>query len=125
MKSERNLYSTTIHVLTSAILKLSRLTKIESNVRLYRGLGGELQYPESFFKRDCLGCRGMLEWSFVSTTSKKDDAIQYSGVAEKKPIPTVLEIRPGALDRGACIEKFSQYPREAEYVWAPFVYFEP
>ena len=37
---------------------------------------------------------------------------QYSGAGEGKPLPTVLVAVTGAIDRGACIRDFSQYPAE-------------
>ena len=44
-------------------------------------------------------------------------ALQYSGVVEGRPLPTVVEMEAGAVDRGAVIAELSQYPgtREREY----------
>ena len=52
-------------------------------------------------------------------------AIRYSGVESGKKLPMVLEIRPGAVDRGACIKEFSQYQAEVEYLWVPGSFMEP
>jgi hypothetical protein len=63
------------------------------------------------------GQAGFVEWGFMSTTSSKTIAVQYacgSGGA-----PTILRIRPAAVDHGADIGRFSQYPGEREYLWNP------
>jgi hypothetical protein len=110
----RNLYPTTIHVLVSAVQKLACALKLPEGLALYRGLGGTMRLPESFHRADASGCRGFAEWGFMSTTSSRGVALAYSGVDEHKPLPTVFEIRVGAVDRGACIRDFSQYPGEIE-----------
>jgi hypothetical protein len=105
-----NLFTTTICVLVSAIIKLARETKLPTGSKLYRGLGGDRTFPPNFFKSNDKGHRGVLEWGFMSTTSEKSIAIQYSGIKEGKPFPTVFEIDCGTVDRGADISMFSQYP---------------
>jgi hypothetical protein len=109
----RNLYPTTIHVLVSAIQKIACVMKLPENLVLYRGLGG-VRLPDCFHRADENGCRGFAEWGFMSTTSSKEVAISYSGLDDRRPMPTVFEIRVGAVDRGACIREFSQYPAEIE-----------
>ncbi len=52
-------------------------------------------------------------------------ALQYSGAEEGRPLPTVLEIVVGAVDRGACIRDLSQYPGEVEYLWVPCSFVAP
>ena len=69
-----------------------------------------MDLPDGFFKPDEHGCRGFAEWGFMSTTSDKAIAIQYSGVKEGRPAAMVLVLRTGATDRGASIQAFSQYP---------------
>ena len=105
-----NKFATTIHVLGSAVTKLARHVKIPEGRLLYRCLGGILELPDCFFKTDANGRSGFCEWSFMSTTNAKEVAVQYSGVAEKRPAPTVMAIRPSAVDRGACILEYSQHP---------------
>ena len=100
------------------------MTMNPPNLRLYRGLGGGAVLPEPFFVRDENGCTGFTEWGLMSTTSKRDVAIGYSGVREKKPLPTVLEIKVGSVDRGACISAYSQYPLEHEYLFVPCSFVE-
>ena len=120
----QHLFTATIFVLVSAIQKLARVTQNPPNLLLYRGLGGTAALPESFSVRDSLGCTGFTEWGVMSATSQRDVAISYSGVNEKKPVPIVLEIRVGAVDRGASIKDFSQYPQEKEFVFVPCSFLE-
>ena len=51
-------------------------------------------------------------------------ALNYSGVKTNQALPMVLEIRVGSVDRGACIQAFSQYPAEVEYLWVPGSFLE-
>ncbi len=104
------MYTTTITVLVSAVVGISRETRLEAGLKLYRGLGGDKTFPPAFFKSDVKGRKGMLEWGFMSTTADKTIAIQYSGIREGKPFPTIFEIDSGTVDRGADITSFSQYP---------------
>jgi ankyrin repeat protein len=123
-EKSKNLFSTTIFVLVSAIQKLSRVTNHSADLRLYRGLGGTVLLPEAFSVMDEYGCTGFTEWGFMSTTSSKEIAIDYSGVKNIGSLPIVLEIRGGSIDRGACIQSFSQYPREREYLFVPCSFLE-
>jgi hypothetical protein len=120
-----NLFSTTIHVLVSAIQKVARVLPPPEGLTLYCGLGGLMELPETFWKKDGIGVRGYMEWGFRSTTSNKAIAIQYSGAKEGRPLAMVMEIPVGSVDRGACIRDFSQYPAEVEYLWVPCSYIEP
>ena len=117
-------FPTTIHVLVSALHKISRTTKIEPDMKLYRGLGWDADLPELFYQTDAQGCSGFTEWGFMSTTASKKVAIQYSKVQEGNPLPRVLVISIGSVDRGASIAPFSQYPNEEEYLYAPFSFVE-
>ena len=60
----------------------------------------------------------------MSTTADREIAIQYSG-AQGQPEGNVLEIETGAVDRGCCIQEYSQYPGEREYLWLPLSFVEP
>ncbi len=119
-------FSTTIQVLVSAVQKLASVVKLSDGLKLYRGLGGVSDLPESFFKSHANGGRGFTEWGFMSTTSDKQIAIKYSsnGEARVSP-PMVLELTVSAVDRGACIKDFSQYPHEVEYLWVPCSFVAP
>ena len=52
-------------------------------------------------------------------------ALNYSGAAEGKPLPMVLEMVVGPVDRGACILDLSQYPKEVEYLFLPMSFLSP
>ena len=106
-------------------LQASRATQLPDGLRLYRGLGG-LHMPERFRRPDpATGYRAIVEFGFMSTTANREVAIQYTGVARGRPFPTLLEIRPAAVDHGADIGDFSQYPGEREYLWNPCSLLEP
>jgi ankyrin repeat protein len=124
LKSHDNLFTTTIHVLVSAVQKIARVMKLPEGLLLYRGLGCT-ELPGHFWKAAATGCRGFAEWGFMSTTSDKSIAIQYSGVKEGKPLAMLFEIQVSSVDRGACIQEFSQYPKEEEYLWVPCSFVEP
>ena len=53
----------------------------------------------------------------MSTTTAKETACQYSGVAKERG--TVFEIAAGRVDVGASIGFLSQYPGEAEFLMQP------
>jgi hypothetical protein len=116
---EDNLFSTTIFVLVSAVQKLSRCMRIPAGMMLFRGLGGTLELPDSFTKADENGCKGYCEFGFMSTTADRNVAVQYSGVKDQKPQASIMEILPNAIDRGADISEFSQYPGEREFLFVP------
>jgi hypothetical protein len=108
MKSKGATFTTTIHVLVSAVHKLAAVIKLSDGLKLYRGLGGVADLPESFFKPHANGGRGFTEWGFMSTTSDKQVAAYYSsmgsrGAAHVSP-PMVLELTVSAVNRGACIK---------------------
>ena len=117
-----NRFSTTIFILVSAVQKLSRCVYIPPGMLLYRGLGGTLELPDSFTNADENGCKGYTEFGFMSTTADRRVAVQYSGVKDKKPLAIIMEIRPNAIDRGADISEFSQYPGEKEFLFVPMSY---
>ena len=75
-----NTFSSTVHVLVSAVVKLSRAIRIPSGLELYRGLGSIAEMPDSFHRVDESGRRGYMEWGFMSTTSDREVAKQVSGV---------------------------------------------
>jgi hypothetical protein len=119
-----NMFPTTIFVLVSAIQKLSRCMNIPPGTLLYRGLGGSMELPDSFFVplEACVtpNALGYTEFAFMSTTQDKSVAVQYSGVRDNKPKASIMEIRPNSVDRGADISEFSQYPGEKEFLIVPY-----
>jgi hypothetical protein len=125
-ESERgNLYTTTVHALVSAVLKLSRTAKFAEGTRLYRGTGGRMALPLKFSQADEQGRKGFTEWGFMSTTANRAVALEYSGVREGRAVPTVLVMEVAAVDRGADIAAFSQYPGEAEVLFPPMSFLSP
>jgi ankyrin repeat protein len=118
-----NFFPTTIFVLVSAVQKLSRCMDIPSGTLLFRGLGGSMELPDTFFvpsdKCRTPNALGYTEFGFMSTTADRKVAIQYSGVKEGKPKASIMEIHPNSVDRGADISDFSQYPQEKEFLIVP------
>ena len=108
---EGNQYETTIFCIISGIIKLSRLTKVPENRRLYRGLSGML-LPEAFWTEK-EGFRGGVERGLMSTTTSRSVAMQYSGSKDGKRC-AVFEIIAGRIDMGAELSWVSQYPSESE-----------
>ena len=81
-----NRYTTTIHVINSAIVKLSKLTVA---TKVFRGISG-IGLPQSFLKGNEFGVRGGIEGAFMSTTLDRNVAMQY---ASSKGVGIVFEIR--------------------------------
>jgi len=106
-----NHYTTTINVLTGAIIKMG---KIMPAVTVYRAPGGAL--PASFWKRTKEGCMGGIEIAFMSTTTAKEEALKY---ARRSPGMILFEISQGFVARGASISWLSQYPNEEEILLPP------
>ena len=119
-----NKFPTTIFVLVSAVQKLSRCMNIPSGTLLYRGLGGSMELPDTFFvpSDNCMtpNALGYCEFAFMSTTQDRSVAVQYSGVRDNKPKASIMEIHPNSVDRGADISEFSQYSREKEFLIVPY-----
>ena len=110
-KKQANLYTTTIHVINSAIVKLGKLTKAQP---VYRGMSGRI-FPDQFWKPNEQGVMGGVEYAFMSTTPDPAVAYQYS----QDGFGIVVEIKQGMIDRGAEISWLSQYPHEKEILFAP------
>lgn len=108
-----NKYTTTIHVINSAVVKLSKLQKAS---QVYRGLTGGV-LPDSFWTPDEQNVRGGCEYGFLSTTSDKVVASTYAASGGKAGI--VFEMSMGMVDRGADLSWLSQYPHEHEILFAP------
>ena len=107
-----NQYATTIYVISSGILKLS---KVESAGKVYRGLSG-LKLPDEMMRPNADGVRGGVECSFISTTRERSVAKAY---AAGDSAGIVLEINMGIVDRGADLSWLSQYSFEREVVFPP------
>jgi hypothetical protein len=103
----------------SSAQKVSSCTCIPEGTLLYRGLGGLIDLPDNFHTADEQGRSGYLDWGIMSTSSERDVALGYSGVKQRRPRAMVMVIEATAVDRGADISDFSQYPCEKEFLWVP------
>jgi len=74
--------------------------------------------PAEFYEK------GLTEFGFMSTTSSKKVATDYSRAKHGNPMATVLAMQCGAVDRAAQLTEFSQFPGEDEYLWTPMCYIE-
>jgi Leucine-rich repeat (LRR) protein len=106
-------FRTTLHVLNSAIIKLSRTQRAE---KVYRGTKGGC-LPPQFWEPNEQNVRGGIELGFMSTTTERKVAMSYAK-AEIKP-SIVFEMQMGMIDRGAPLQWCSQFPNEAEILFAP------
>jgi hypothetical protein len=118
---QQNRYTSTIHTITSGLMKLSKAEKIPTNRIVYRGLGGKI-LPERFWKQDRRGCCGGVELGCMSTTCKVTVALQYSDKKVNQVCqgrPTICEIEIGQVDCGASLKWCSQFPDEDEILFGP------
>jgi hypothetical protein len=113
-----NRYTTTIHAVVSAIIKLSKVWQLPPSRKVYRGLSG-MVLPKAFWKKDSFGCRGGVEYACMSTTTDRNVAIQYTKGRDGTYQPTIFEIEVGQVDRGASLNWVSQYPGEQEVLMPP------
>jgi hypothetical protein len=106
-------FTTTLHVLNSAIIKLARTQPAH---KVYRGVcGGVL--PREFWTPNEQNVRGGIELAFMSTT--RDRAVALSFATKDEHSSMVLEIQMGMVDRGAPVQWISQFPKEEEILFAP------
>ena len=81
-------YCATLHLVCSAILKRSRISPPPPGNVLYRGLC-DMALPDDFFEPDEQGCAGGTECAFMSTTTDRNVALGFSGVGDRKALPTL------------------------------------
>jgi hypothetical protein len=106
-------FRTTIHVLNSAIIKLSRTQKA---TKVYRGTKGGV-LPQQFWTPNHQNVRGGIELGFMSTTTDRKVALEYAKSEETPSV--VFEMQMGMIDRGAPLKWCSQFPGEEEILFAP------
>ena len=107
-----NQYTTTLHIINSACVKLS---KVMTAQKVYRGVsGGTL--PAEFWKKNEWNVAGGVEFAFMSTTLDKSVALHYAAAGGAG---LCFEIQMGMVDRGADLSWLSQYPHESEILFAP------
>jgi hypothetical protein len=109
-----NLYTTTLHVINSAVLKLGKLAKVQM---VYRGIARRTM-PKKMLNKGMDNARGGIEYGFSSASTKREEARRYA-TKDKATTPVILEITQGLIDRGADLEWLSQYPHEAEVLFPP------
>ena len=115
-----NMYTTTVCVINSALVKLLKVSKAE---KVYCSLSNAVERDENFFeakganstvKDVCGGC----EVPFISASRDKN-AVMRTAIATSASIgsansPVVLEVSPKLVDRAAHLGWLSQYPGEQE-----------
>ena len=111
--SHLNTYTSTIHAINSAIVKLSKLTVA---TKVFRGMHS-MVLPPQFQTVNEYGVKGAIESGFMSTTTAREVAMSYA--AQGSTAGHILEMQQGMIDRGADIRFLSQYPHEAEILFAP------
>ena len=114
-----NTYTTTLHCINSSIIKLSKLTKV---AKVYRGVSGGV-LPDACRVGNAYNVKGGVEGGFVSTTTDEKTAFFYAaGGADKSKRggpAIVFETQMGMIDRGADVAWLSEFPHEAEILFAP------
>ena len=108
-----NKYTTTLHAINSAIIKLSKLTKVST---VYRGIH-DFVLPDQFWTPNRYGVRGGIDNGFFSTSLVRKTAMEYAAEGGKAPL--LFEMQQGMIDRGADISFLSQYPFEKEILFSP------
>ena len=106
-------YVTTLHCISSAIVKLSRLAKPKT---VYRGLAGRVLPSEFWLGQG----HGGVEFAFMSTTADREVAMTYAKAKEREAASCVMEVKMGMIDRGADLSWLSQYPDEKEITFPPY-----
>ena len=106
-----NKYPTTIHVIQSLLRKLSRVSQPPKNSKVYRGLS-RCKLPEEFFVPDEQGCKGGVEYGFLSTSADIEVALTYAGIQKNRPNPIIFELDIGKTSMGADVSFLSQFPHE-------------
>jgi hypothetical protein len=82
------IYSSTVHLICSGLHKLSRVSELPKDMKLYRGNGG-MALPSSFLEPDASGCAGGTEPAIMSATPDRSVALGYSGIDKGKDLPTL------------------------------------
>ena len=111
----RDCFTTTIHVISSGILKISRL---QPALPVFRGVS-TMKLPRCFLEKDANNVRGGVEFGFMSTTIEEGVALSYAMGRSAKTSSTLIESTMGMVDRGASLDWLSQYPHEREILFPP------
>jgi hypothetical protein len=82
------IYSSTVHLICSGLHKLSRVSELPKEMKLYRGNGG-MALPSSFLQPDASGCAGGTEPAIMSATPDRSVALGYSVIDKDEYLPTL------------------------------------
>ena len=115
-----NNYTNLIYASNSLLRKLSQISNIPKGRVVFRGLSG-VKLPKCFEECDEGGARGGVDFGFLSTTTKKEVAVNYIG---DKEMPVLFMFEVGDIDRGASLSFLSQYPNEEEILIPPLSHLE-
>jgi hypothetical protein len=75
--------------------------------------------PRNFWIPNKFGVKGGIERGFSSFTTKKNMALGFSKADGPSQSSMLFEAQMGMVDRGADLSWLSQYPGEAEILFAP------
>ena len=95
------MYTTTLHVINSAIIKLSKLTQAYT---VYRGISSR-RLPAQLRDKDEYNVRGGVEFGFMSCSLERNEALTYATAGD---LSILLEMQMGMIDRGADFSWLSQ-----------------
>ena len=113
MREAGHKFANTLHLIASFVKKLQGLSDDRQGTRLYRGLGG-------LDVRDFIIGKGFTERAFMSSTK----SLQVALKATQGHVGTVLAMEVSAVDNGAEVVEFSQFPGEKETVWNSCCYMQ-
>jgi len=121
-----NTYGTTIGLIISGIIKLSRFASArrgaDGTVVAFKGLAG-VALPPAFFARDAQGFCGVVEAAFLSLTDDEQVALDYARLGEGTEA-TIFELELAKDSLGAEIAWLSQWPQEHERLLPPWTHLE-
>ena len=86
--------------------------------KVYRGISNRA-LSQDLLEPNEYNVRGGVEFAFMSTTPKREVAMEYAGKGADHQTSIVFEIKMGMIDRGADISWLSQYPHEEERLFPP------
>ena len=86
---------TTLHMINSAVVKLSKLTRAS---KCWRGIAGGL-LPEAFWHPNTYGVAGGVEFGFMSTTCQREVALQYASQGGAGVVLEIQQVGAPSLQR--------------------------